>query len=377
MTKPRPGTKKTFTPEGERYAPLSKILRLVAVLESTQGMTTTDLLAGQSLPRKTFDRYRKAIESAGLPLVSETRGKEKAWRILPDNRRHAIQIRQPQAVALLIQQRGTRFLAGTGFDELLKDVYRQAEATLTAPELARVRDLDRKIYDRNDEALERTADADNVSALVSALLYSEPVTVTRPAKGKPARDEELVIRPYTLLIYRKGLYLIGFSETHGAVRRFALDRFTSVERQRGKRFAYPTATEYEPAAYLGDAFGIAGDESPSLVRIRFRGPTALEAVDRRRMHPSQTWETPKPTRDGGRVLAMTVAADDRDLDRWVMGFGADAEVLAPASLRARIAGQLHDAGARYGLKTVPRSTELLTGTGAALSSVRRGARREK
>jgi predicted DNA-binding transcriptional regulator YafY len=347
MTKPRRGPKKTFTPEGERYAALTKILRLVAVLESTQGMTTTAILEGQKLPRRTFDRYRKAIEAADLPIVSEPFGREKLWRIHPSNRRHAIQIRQPQAVALLIQQRGTRFLAGTGFDELLEDVYRQAEATLTAPELARVRDLDRKIYDRNDEALERTADADNVSALVSALLYSEPVTVTRPAKGKPAQDEELVIRPYTLLIYRKGLYLIGFSEKHGAVRRFALDRFTSVERRRGERFAYPTAAEYEPAAYLGDAFGIAGDESPSLVRVRFRGAAALEAVDRRRMHPSQRWETARPTHDGGRVLAMTVAADDRDLDRWVLGFGADAEVLTPASLRARIARQLREAGARY------------------------------
>jgi hypothetical protein len=40
-----------------------------------------------------------------------------------------------------------------------------------------------------------------------------------------------------------------------------------------------------------------------------------------------------------------------------MGFGADAEVLAPASLRAGIARQLRYAGARYDPETVDGAPE--------------------
>ncbi len=128
---------KRATSDVNRYASLGKILRLVRVLELTQGMTTAEILKGQGLTRKTFLRYRAAIHASGLPLVSETKGREKVWRIHADGHRSALRIRQSQAVALLVQRRGTTFLNGTGFDELLEDVYRQPEATLGARDRAR------------------------------------------------------------------------------------------------------------------------------------------------------------------------------------------------------------------------------------------------
>ena len=119
---------------------------------------------------------------------------------------------------------------------------------------------------------------------------------------------------------RSTAHRLVFFSVSGGHRGTSTRRSTTATTRRSSA-GNSTAAEYEPAAYLGSAFGIAGDEFPSLVRIRFPGLTALEAVDRRRMHPFQTWESPRPTRDGRRVLAMTVAADDRDLDRWVMGDG--------------------------------------------------------
>ncbi len=338
--KSRPSVRST--PESERYAALSSILRLVRALELTQGMTTAALLEGHGLKRRTFMRYRAAIDAAGLPLVSEARGREKVWRILPEGRRKAIHLREAQAIALLVQRRGTTFLAETGFEELLEDVYGQVEASLNGRELARVRNLDRKIFDRNDEAVGHVRRAEDVDQLVSALLYDERLDVRYRGRREP-----FVLEPYTLLIYRKGLYVIGYSHKHEAVRRFALDRIDAIDRRRGDRFSYPSDVEYHPAKFLGDAFGIAGDAAAALVRVRFFGETAIEAVDRRRLHPSQEWETKTPKRDGSRVLRLRVAPDDWDLDRWVLGFGADAQVLAPTSLVERIGARAKGAAERY------------------------------
>lgn len=331
---------KRATSDVDRYASLGKILRLVRVLELTQGMTTAEIIEGQGLTRKTFLRYRTAIQASGLPLVSEAKGREKVWRIHAPGPRSALRIHQAQAVALLVQRRGTTFLDGTGFDELLEDVYRQAEATLGAGDRARVRHLDRKIFDRNDDAVVHEGRADDASELISALLYDERLEVRYKGRAEP-----FTLDPYSLVIYRKGLYVIGWSHRHGEIRRFALDRFDAIDRRRGDRFDYPH--DYEPARFLGGAFGIAGDAEASLVRVRLFGQRAIEAVTRRRLHPSQAWEGGKPASDGSRVLCLRVSHDDLDLARWIFGFGDEAEVLEPLELVRQIAARTRAMGERY------------------------------
>jgi proteasome accessory factor B len=61
-------------------------------------------------------------------------------------------------------------------------------------------------------------------------------------------------------------------------------------------------------------------------------------------HPSQKIER---LADGGIELTMEVGPGD-ELASWVLSFGADAEVLEPATLRAQVACELARAGRRYG-----------------------------
>jgi proteasome accessory factor B len=349
MSKRSPRATKRTTPEADRYASLARILRLVRVLEVTQGLSTAELLESQSLTRRSWERYRTAIEAAGLPLVCETRGREKVWRIQPGAHRSALRIHQAHAVALLVQQRGTTFLRGTGFHELLEEVYHQAEAMLNVRDRARVRHLDRKILDRNDDAIV-VADsrADDVNELVSALLYEERLVVRY--KGRPAPFD---LDPYTLVIYRKGLYLVAWSHLHGEIRRFALDRFDAIDRKRGERFEYPN--DYDPARLFAGTFGLVGDRPPVRVRVRFWGARAIDDVNRRRVHPSQAWEAATEP-DGSRVLRLDVADDDLDLERWILGFGEGAEVLAPSELRARIFRRASEIVRREGAPTSTTST---------------------
>ncbi len=312
-------------------------------------MTTADLLENQGITRKTFERYRVTLLAAGLPLVAETRGREKVWRILPDAHRNVIRLRQAQAVALLVQKHATTFLRGTMFDELLEDVYAQAEATLTQSHLHQVRDFDRKVFDRNDEAIrDDGARAEHVNELVSALLYNHRLDATYRGRAAP-----FVLDPYTLLIYRKGLYVMGFNHTHKALRTYALDRFESLSRRIGDAFDYPS--DYSPSAALGGAFGIAGDDAPTRVRIRFYGAYAIEAVSRREHHPSQRWETDAPMTDGSRVLTLDVSVNDLALDLFLLGHGDAAEVLEPALLADRIRLRAEGIVARYAASgtTVP------------------------
>jgi predicted DNA-binding transcriptional regulator YafY len=49
----------------------------------------------------------------------------------------------------------------------------------------------------------------------------------------------IVVEPYTLLVYKKGLYLVAFSVHHQSRRTFALDGFREVECLKNDRFEYP------------------------------------------------------------------------------------------------------------------------------------------
>jgi predicted DNA-binding transcriptional regulator YafY len=57
--------------------------------------------------------------------------------------------------------------------------------------------------------------------------------------------------------------------------------------------------------------------------------------------------------DGGLVLRLRVA-ETSELRRWILQFGSQAEVLAPASLRRAVAEEVKAAAAAYGKGSVRR-----------------------
>jgi proteasome accessory factor B len=73
---------------------------------------------------------------------------------------------------------------------------------------------------------------------------------------------------------------------------------------------------------------------PQEVKIRF-SPSQAPYIRERTWHPSQQIET---ERNGGLILTLKVA-DLWEVKRWLIGFGAEAEVLGPEDLREKIAGE--------------------------------------
>jgi predicted DNA-binding transcriptional regulator YafY len=79
------------------------------------------------------------------------------------------------------------------------------------------------------------------------------------------------------------------------------------------------------------------------VAIRF-APRQARWIRERRWHPSARVQD---AIDGGCVLRMRVAGLG-EVKRWVLQFGAEAEVLKPASLRREVVGELERARGVYG-----------------------------
>ncbi|HXJ21939.1 MAG TPA: WYL domain-containing transcriptional regulator [Polyangia bacterium] len=322
-----------------RYAPAARLHELRTMLDGQEGLTIYDVAERFRVNPRTALRYIQALQRAGEPLYEETAGKRKAWRLMPTARRQSITLTTAQMVALFLSRRVFDFLAGTGFKEDLDDVFAKLEATLRRKDFAAVRNLDRKVFDVNEARHLYEGRIEDVNDIMTALLREERLRVTH--EGVSGGRKTFVLEPYTLVVYKKGLYLAGRSQGHGGeIRTFALDGFREVEWQRGQRFEYPT--DYRPELLTEGAFGLIRGKEVTRVRIVFDEKVARYA-QRRMWHPTQRFRRVA----GGVELTMDVRGTT-ELVSWVLGFGDKARVVEPASLREQVAGDAARAAAANG-----------------------------
>ena len=141
-----------------------------------------------------------------------------------------------------------------------------------------------------------------------------------------SRDSEDVreVDPYHLTLFNGGLYLVGHCHLRDAVRTFAVERMRTVELTRA-RFEVPS--DFNAERYLEGAWGILRGD---LVTVRVVFARGLAPYIRERVwHPSQK------LRDlpDGRVETTLHVADTLEVRRWILGYGVQAEVVAPQALR--------------------------------------------
>lgn len=158
-----------------------------------------------------------------------------------------------------------------------------------------------------------------------------------PSRGpRRTRVRPLAIEPSALT---HALYLIGWDEQRNARRTFKVERILS---------ATLTPDTFEPGAQepaateLLRAWDVIADEEPIDVVIRFSPAVAKRAAETR-WHPSQEIEE----QPDGSLLWRGRVAGTREIRIWILGWGADAEVLEPAELRDGVAAELRRAAALY------------------------------
>jgi predicted DNA-binding transcriptional regulator YafY len=134
------------------------------------------------------------------------------------------------------------------------------------------------------------------------------------------------------------LYLIGWDEERDARRTFKVERILAATLT-PETFAAPA---HAPVRDMLRAWDVIADEPPVKVAIRFSPAVAKRAAETR-WHPSQELEA-QP--DGGLVWRGLVSGL-REIRIWILGWGADAEVLEPTELRDDVAGELRRAAALY------------------------------
>lgn len=140
----------------------------------------------------------------------------------------------------------------------------------------------------------------------------------------------------------EALYVSAWCRERGAQRVFAIHRIVHAEIT-----GEPFAPRREAAADLSKAYRLWSRPSTERIVLRF-SPRVAGEVRERRWHPTARL---RDTDDGGVVLEMEISAPE-ELERWLLGFGADVEVEEPVSLAERIRARHAEAAAPGRLGTL-------------------------
>ncbi|HEX2197895.1 MAG TPA: YafY family protein [Burkholderiales bacterium] len=156
---------------------------------------------------------------------------------------------------------------------------------------------------------------------------------------KDDRETEREISPQRLVHYRDNWYVDAYCHLREDLRSFALDALRAAELREARAKEVPAA---ELDAHLGAGYGIFAGKDVQWAKLRFTAEAA-RWVAAQEWHPKQ-----RATAEAdGHYLLELPYAHERELLMEILKFGADVEVLAPASLRSTLAQALERAASRY------------------------------
>ncbi len=166
-----------------------------------------------------------------------------------------------------------------------------------------------------------TLAADPVDQVAEAVATRTPLRFDyRTAAG---RAELRRVRPHAIAHRRGAWYLVAHDLARDALRVFRLDRVRGTVRTDGEPGSYPHPDELDVAGL------IAGPEGE-------RVEVEIAAEDRARFELARRGAVPTDTSHGDRTVLRIPELDELRDRAWLLGFGADVEVLAPAALREQL-----------------------------------------
>ena len=184
-----------------------------------------------------------------------------------------------------------------------------------------------------------TGDAPSHFGTVAAAVLRRARLWIRHYNRKDDRETEREISPQRLVHYRGNWYVDGWCHLREDLRSFAVDALRAAELREARAKEIPAAAL---DTHLGSGYGIFSGKTVEWAQLRFT-PEAARWVAAQSWHPNQRARF-EP--DGSYVLEVPYA-HDRELLMEILKHGADVEVLAPDSLRSRVAQALHAAAERY------------------------------
>lgn len=146
--------------------------------------------------------------------------------------------------------------------------------------------------------------------------------------------------PYALLCDDENYYLLAWDDAAKQMKHYRVDKMTAISPKRKARQGKEAFQALDMSAYGKSVFGMFGGAAQQ-VRIRFAGHLAGAVIDRFGK------EVVLAVEDETHFIATLPVVVSPQFFGWVVGFGAEAEVLSPPDVRQKLYDYLQKTASLY------------------------------
>jgi proteasome accessory factor B len=283
--------------------------------------------------RETIYRDMRALEDAGYPVTGDDLGRLSHPRLLPEARRHAPHVRLTDTEIASLLWASKQAKGGSPFGEALASATAKLRAMPTGGQDGLAAGIEAAVGDAGWGAKDYEPHKETILRLVDAIMRRRRCALRYQSPNSPAR-KSYEYEPYRLLTVSGGLYCLGKVPPYENITTLAVDRIAAIQILESEFTVDPG---FDVARYRQEAFGVVW-EKPQNVTVRFSVDQA-PYVRERQWHPTQHI---RRLRDGR--LELTFRAGGKfEIARWILGWGAAAEVIRPARLRQQVRSILANA----------------------------------
>lgn len=232
-----------------------------------------------------------------------------------------LQITEGELFALLVAEKALQQYRGTSFEKPLISAFKKMAASLPETISLHLADWEQTISFRT--SAEPILNLQIFDLLAKATARRQQVVLTYRKPGRP-EAEPRTVDPYHLANINGEWFLFAFDHLRKDIRTFVPARIQEVKLT-GTNFTRPR--QFDLQQRLRDSFGVHSGQGDFAIRLQFNEAVA-DYIREKKWHPSQKL---RDLPEGGLVLELRLSSL-AEIQRWVLGWGGQVEVLAPPEL---------------------------------------------
>ncbi len=320
----------------------TKCNRLIGLRDSLMDggrLSIPSIMRKYEVTRRTATRDLEELRAMGLDLEPEvTDAGVRYWRLPRRNRELRVRYSFLDVMSLFMGRRLFDFLENTSLESSFDRVYQRIEEQLVSTrDLDNAAKLEKKVFIIHEGPKKLPASTTEVlDTCLDGLINESKLAVRyRNSKGKLRNYK---VHPYSLVAYKRGLYLVARIEEWDRTSVLTLERITSAKWLK-EPFRYPKT--YDPERYFKGALFIMPGE-PEPVELLFTA-TSKPFIRYRRFHRSQKLTT----LEDGRLMMTLEVPLSAEVVNWIASFREHVEVVKPEALREQVRKSLKKTLAQY------------------------------
>ncbi|MEN8662227.1 MAG: helix-turn-helix transcriptional regulator [Lentimonas sp.] len=236
-----------------------------------------------------------------------------------------LQVTEGELFALLVAQKSLEAYRGTPFQEPLEAAMRKLSDGLKDKVFISLDRLDASVSFKS--AGVSNADLEIFQFVTRAVAREQELEFQYKKVGDK-RWNLRKVQPWHICCVENQWYVVCWDKVRKGTRTFALVRMRNPALT---DVTFKRPGDFDIQQHLKDAFGVFVGETKHKVRVEFDA-WAAELIQEKDWHAAQEIKA----LDGGGIEFRIELADLFEIERWILGWGSHAKVLAPAKLKNSI-----------------------------------------